>query len=598
MDPLGAAGVQSPPAPSAYTPDSVCSNLQVRFALVALVCGCVWSLPASGLADAIVRSQAMLATTIVEYYVKDESVTVELEIGLRDLETFRNLLPDDIYERAGHSPRPMSERLELFFREDLVIRPEAGEPLPGRLLGIEARPRVRRDEITGEPLTAKEDDEELVVFAQLEYVLPEAPASLTFLGPRGETAASIGFVVYHHRIPVNDFRYLTPSQTLELDWEDPWYSRFRNRNLRRSYDAPMSGFIYIEPYEVRKEIIARPRDLQKWVDLGLADRTTIPVELQAELKRKAAEFLRLHQPVLIDDQTVEPELARINFLERTLRTSRVIEPPVELDVDSAVLGVIFVYPTDGLPQHVTMDWDLWTERLERIPAAAVDQAGPFQTYLEPDYRVLEWQNFLKHPELPTLRVLASPPGPLARSMLIGRWLFLGLALLAAWNWLRSRRRWHAVVAAALVIVGVASFLVGRDAALSDNRARQVVADLLHNVYRAFDFRDEEQIYDTLERSVDGNLLAQIYLETRRGLELANQGGARAKVKEIELLDLHAESAGRGGFVATATWNVAGSVGHWGHMHQRRNQYRAELVVSPIDGVWKLVDLEILLEERL
>ena len=114
----------------------------------------------------------------------------------------------------------------------------------------------------------------------------------------------------------------------------------------------------------------------------------------------------------------------------------------------------------------------------------------------------------------------------------------------------------------------------------------------------FDFRGEEQIYDTLERSVDGDLLAQIYLETRRGLELANQGGARAKVEEIELLELYAEPAGSGGFMATATWNVGGSVGHWGHMHQRRNQYRAELVVSPVDGIWKLVDLEILLEERL
>ncbi len=51
-------------------------------------------------------------------------------------------------------------------------------------------------------------------------------------------------------------------------------------------------------------------------------------------------------------------------------------------------------------------------------------------------------------------------------------------------------------------------------------------------------------------------------------------------------------------MANATWNVAGSIGHWGHVHQRRNQYRAELRVAPDDGRWKLVDLEILQEERL
>jgi len=125
----------------------------------------------------------------------------------------------------------------------------------------------------------------------------------------------------------------------------------------------------------------------------------------------------------------------------------------------------------------------------------------------------------------------------------------------------------------------------------------VVAGLLHNIYRAFDFREEEQIYDVLARSVDGELLTQIYLETRRGLELANQGGARAKVKEIELTDFAAEPAEAGGFTALATWTVNGSVGHWGHIHQRRNKYR-ELTVRPLQGTWKLTDIDILAEERL
>ena len=94
------------------------------------------------------------------------------------------------------------------------------------------------------------------------------------------------------------------------------------------------------------------------------------------------------------------------------------------------------------------------------------------------------------------------------------------------------------------------------------------------------------------------LLAKIYLETRRGLELANQGGARAKVKEIEIVDLDAKPADRGGFTAETTWNVAGSVGHWGHIHQRRNQYRAILNIRPIDDEWKMTGLEILEEQRL
>jgi hypothetical protein len=103
----------------------------------------------------------------------------------------------------------------------------------------------------------------------------------------------------------------------------------------------------------------------------------------------------------------------------------------------------------------------------------------------------------------------------------------------------------------------------------------------------------------LDRSVEGELLRDIYLETQRSLVLTNQGGARAKVKTIELGELSAELlTDRPGFTATTTWTVRGSVGHWGHVHQRSNQYRGELVIEPIDGVWKLSGMELLEEKRL
>jgi hypothetical protein len=553
--------------------------------------------PLRAAADAIIRTQAMFASTIAEYFVEDGRVLVDLEIGVPDLETFRNLLPDEILAKLGPAPEPLATRLERFFAEDLVIAGPDG-PLPGRLLEMGPRERLKRDPITGEPLPPAEGEEpEVVVFARLEYALAGRPETLTLHGPRGGNT-SVGFVAYHARIPANDFRYLTPSQTLRLDWDDPWYTRFERRALRRRYFEPMSGFLYVEPYEVRKEIVARPLDLQHWVDLGLAGHETIPVEIQPELLRRAAAFLREHQKVVIDGQEIEPELARVNFLERSLRTSRVIDPPVELDLHSAILGAIFVYPLEKpLPDHVTLDWDLWSERITRVPAASVDQAGPLPTFLEPDFRVLEWRNFLRFPELPTLRAVAPPPGPLQRAAGLGSWPLLAVALGLGWWARRGSRRRLALTAAVMVATGGA-FWLARETSLSGERSGEVVGALLHNVYRAFDFRDEERIYDLLARSVDGDLLADIYLQTRRGLELASQGGARAKVKEVELVELATQPADGGGFAATAVWNVAGSVGHWGHVHQRANRYRAELSIAPREGAWKLVGLEILDEERL
>ncbi len=134
--------------------------------------------------------------------------------------------------------------------------------------------------------------------------------------------------------------------------------------------------------------------------------------------------------------------------------------------------------------------------------------------------------------------------------------------------------------------------------MNDARLTQLVGDSLHNVYRAFDYRGEEVIYDVLEKSVSGELLTDIYLETQKSLELANQGGARVKVKttDVSSAELLARDGNR--LTIASNWNVSGSVGHWGHVHQRSNGYRTNLEISEIDGVWKLTGLEILEEQRL
>jgi hypothetical protein len=141
-------------------------------------------------------------------------------------------------------------------------------------------------------------------------------------------------------------------------------------------------------------------------------------------------------------------------------------------------------------------------------------------------------------------------------------------------------------------LAAASWWYAERASLDDEATKDMVAGLLTNVYRAFDFRDESEVYDVLARSVDGELLSDVYLEMRRGLVLASQGGAVAKVKGVELVNIAANRGEDQAIEATTTWLVRASVGHWGHIHERRNQYQANLRLQPIDGAWKLVDLEI------
>ena len=569
--------------------------------LTGVLLAVIWCWGQPAVADALMQSQAVKASTIVQYYIDEKGVRVELEIGAESVEGFRNLLPDTVYQQFGYGDTPLAERLQTFFGEDLAIFAQ-GAALAGILAEIGPSRRVLRDPINGTPLPIQDEAPD-VVRATLIYPFEQQPlpSELMFTAPRGP---DIGFVVYHRGVAVNDYRYLAPGYVLKLDWDDPWYSSFTTRNLARQYSAPMSGFIYVENFEVRKEIIVRPKDLQRWVELGLNGRDSIPVEMQAGIKQKAGEFLARHQPVTIDGVAVEGILDSVNFLERTLTSSRVIDPPEPLSLDAAIIGAIFVYPRDGLPQTVVMDWDLWDERIQLIPVSAVDQAGPLPSFLEPDWRVLEWTNFLKNPLVPTLHVVEAPVATW-RLMLDRLMPLLAALAVVAILWLlinlRGRRSLALPTGLSALLIGasVAAAQLGGSNQPEQERARAIVGDLLHNIYRAFDYREESDIYDKLERSVSGELLTDIFLETKRSLVLTNQGGAAAKVKDVALDSVEVKPGDApDSFTVEAGWTVHGSVGHWGHIHQRSNRYLAELTVVVDGQQWKLQAMNVLQEERL
>lgn len=180
-----------------------------------------------------------------------------------------------------------------------------------------------------------------------------------------------------------------------------------------------------------------------------------------------------------------------------------------------------------------------------------------------------------------------------------------LLLLAPVGWRALRTRRPAFLAAGAVLVAIAvvgwphtRLPLSKRVAVTDDEAREVLGALLRNVYLSFDFQDEGDSYDTLARSAAGEVLAEIYLQVRKSLEIQQLGGVRVKVKEVDLVECDLEEAtGESGFAATCTWNARGSVGHWGHIHQRTNLYQARVVVRPTEGEWKIVDLDLLEKER-
>jgi hypothetical protein len=98
--------------------------------------------------------------------------------------------------------------------------------------------------------------------------------------------------------------------------------------------------------------------------------------------------------------------------------------------------------------------------------------------------------------------------------------------------------------------------------------------------------------------LSGDVLGDVYLQMRRSTELEGQGGARVEVDSVEVVSVDLERATpTRGSVAKCRWNASGSVGHWGHVHRRTNEYAASFTVEPTGGAWRICRIELLDKSR-
>ena len=75
--------------------------------------------------------------------------------------------------------------------------------------------------------------------------------------------------------------------------------------------------------------------------------------------------------------------------------------------------------------------------------------------------------------------------------------------------------------------------------------------------------------------------------------MQEQGGAVSRVNEVKVTAAApADGKVKDGFSERVTWQVTGTVEHWGHIHTRINEYTAELGMAPQGGEWKLVSMDV------
>ena len=542
------------------------------------------------------------SSTVAEIWIDAGRIVLKLEVGDLDREAFDTLLTT--------GPVDPSES-EL----GLGLTAGDGTLLAGDVRVAERRPRKARSTAPqAEPV--RRADGQSVTYVEVLYDLENRPKTLTFTPPvrigSSESAAEIGFIVYHETIPVIDFQYLKRPETLRLDWSDPWYSAFANAELKRHHDAPLMTFLYIEPYEVRFEVLMRLRELAAWMQMDVADQGPIDAETRERMLERIGRFMVRQSQVRIDGETARPILDRVEFVRVTPQGIQSLDASQRLTLPTALVGVILAYITTGPPQDVTANWNYFNERVASIPATVIDPVSrlPYDvTEAEP---VLRWTNLLDeyNYRVAAIDAIAAQASNRLEFSVPGVLLCLAAALIAGFG---SHLRLGGVVRvgaiALLFALAVAVWPHGRATVgnpfepayrFPEVEAIQVLQGLLQNTYRAFDFRAEADVYDKLAVSASGDLVTEIYLQNRRRLVMQEQGGARAKVQDVQLVD--AVQVGpptrRQEFTFRCLWRITGTVNHWGHSHQRRNQYDALIAIRPVEETWKITALDVTEEQRL
>ena len=600
-------------------PRKLDSSLFLRFAVLVTML----SLSLSVRADWVNLTGAEIAPNIAEIYVLDDRVKLILEIYIGNLDMVDELIPDELLREKDSSRPSLEQRLHSFSENRFQFITETGAKLQAELVQVE--PRLRKDRASLfagmiNPYTRQRvpdaPDDKRVLFVELSYPFAVKPKELTIIPPvddQGRALVSFGFIAYHKAVPIIDFRYLGAAARLSLDWQDPWYSKFDNRNLKRHHKSALMTYLYIEPYEVRHEVLTRVRDLEAWMDLGLKGDEFIEIDELDSLRQRIGEFFLTTNPLTIDGELARPILDRTNFIKLGLKGIQLLERPERLEISTAIVGVIISYTTPGIAQEVSVDWQLFTDQVQQIPASATDPAGPFVSYVTPEDNIFSWTNYLKNYKIPTI-VQAAVKDTLGLVWLpLATLLCLAALVVVIW-WMWRRRQSKAPIRVQLVLmiilpviavvaypylkipVNRPAFMAGE---LSSTQATELLQVLLKNVYRAFDFRDEEDVYDKLALSVEGKLLEDIYLQNRESFSVQQAGGAQAKIKSVDIIQASASRLADDslGYAIEASWSALGTVGHWGHLHQRKNLYEAIINVANVDGVWKITGLELLEEKR-
>lgn len=369
----------------------------------------------------------------------------------------------------------------------------------------------------------------------------------------------------------------------------------------QAQDESIRGYVTVEPFETRIEAICLPA--------AFAEQWSLPAELTGPMKEKllaqVTETFRSKTKIEAPNQqfNFDTTYSRFVFLDPELGYQP--DERETIPLSEAIIGISMSSLSKDI-KELSIYWNWFTASEPRVPvqiSAGDDLAARFLSIEKPK---LVWRRSSDSVDaIPTLRNI--PNVEMVKRGHRPLFLRIGIGILALTGFIvlifKTKTPSFVFFLIPLGIVAlIGAFRFSNEVAdLPDNPgASELVDGLLRNTYHAFDFRDEEDIYEVLRESIDDYLLEDIYLEVRKGLELETQGGPRVRIDGLNLrfCEIQSRNEDSGHFYVQCEWDAVGNVSHWGHTHIRDNRYKAILQIKATDEErWKIAKIKIEDETR-
>ncbi|HCA50471.1 MAG TPA: hypothetical protein DEP12_08700 [Planctomycetaceae bacterium] len=475
--------------------------------------------------------------------VREDSSRFKLSITVEDLVLYYELKANKEFRFEESEIKKAAASHRAFLEQRLQFLDQTGKPIPLNYQGVD---------VTAVPAEGVLQTELKARWLTYQWAVQSGarPNYLTVSQEFGELQpATMDCMFLQNGFLLEKTKQLVSGQvySLELDWENPPTKRpdlaalkeAKQRQLRdrlgiASYSS-LYSFLYLSGRELRHEILIPVLTLQEWFGIEREDPDFLSVSEQERVADQVFDLI-LKNRVEINGEEVEPTLARVNFFGLDIRDFALNKPPEKISIYQARIGLIAVYKPQEYPvESIKMHWNSYNKYAPMLRSTVlVGKQTPFGHFFVEDAPIFEY-------ELP-----------------------------------KSKNERLAPVRIAI-----------KDRKVNSSDALRIADAVIERVYTSVNQDDPRARYRQLADLVMVFSSSSLFMHLEKSLKMAEQGGSIMSVHSTKVTDVNYQHTGNQ-LVMELSWEVVGSVEHWGHIHTRRDSFQGSLTLEPNRGRWVIV----------